>query len=87
MPFCIFSKIILVFLKLNVTQRLRDRQSGLIQTLLHRLTRSQIAETPCTPHTLHIGHRLVIFTTNRVAGVGDSSVTPAQSFIGENLFN
>jgi hypothetical protein len=38
-------------------------------------------------HTLAIGHRSVIFTKNRAAGVGDSSITPARFFIFDKLFN
>lgn len=94
MRFCIFSKIILVFLKLNVTQRLRDRQSDLIQTLLYRITRSakikspdrRLQELDSPRHTLVIGQRSVIFTRSRAAGQGNSSITPARSFICENLF-
>ncbi|MEG4024076.1 hypothetical protein [Microcoleus sp. S13C4] len=80
---------------MNVTQRLRDRRSDLIYTLPHRITRSHKIKSPdrrlqkvdAPRHTLHIGHRSVIFTTNRAPGVGDSSVTPAQFFSGDNLFN
>ncbi|MEG4800146.1 hypothetical protein QUB63_03595 [Microcoleus sp. ARI1-B5] len=39
-----------------------------------------MAEIDESKHNLTIGHRSVILVTNRTAGAGDSSVTPAMQF-------
>ena len=39
-----------------------------------------LAHIDQSKHNLTIGHRSVILVTNRTAGVGDSSVTPAMQF-------
>jgi hypothetical protein len=39
-----------------------------------------LAQIDKSQHNLTIGHRSVILVTNRTAGVGDSSVTPAMQF-------